>query len=154
MRKFGVAAVSLLILAVIAIGYFTIGKMPANAKDISNKIFVINRGDSIRQIGNNLKREGLIRDPVVFFIYVKINNQDKNIQAGDFRLSPSMSLAKVIDNINHGTLDIWVTVPEGVRAQEIADIFEKSLPSYRDDWREKLATQEGYLFPDTYLIPR
>ena len=113
-----------------AFGYWTMGNVAVNPKDTSQKIFVISRGESIREIGNSLKKEGLIRDSVVFFIYLKLKNQDKNIQAGDYRLSPSMSLPKIVENLNHGILDIWVTIPEGLRAEEIAELYEKNLPSY------------------------
>ena len=154
MKRALIAGLILLILASAVFGYFTMGNLPASERDSSQKIFVIHKGDSIRQIGNNLKKEGLIRDAVVFFVYVKLNNKDREIQAGDYRLSPSMSLSKLMDAISHGTLDLWVTVPEGVRAEEVADIFEKDLPSYDTSWREKLNAQEGYLFPDTYLVPK
>ena len=153
-KKISVAFVLVAVIILGAFIYWTSANLPANSSDHSNKIFVINKGEAIRQIGNNLKAQGLIRDPVAFFVYIKLNHQDKNIQAGDYRLSPSMSLARVIDTINHGTLDVWVTIPEGIRAEEIADIFEKNLPSYKSSWRDKLDAQEGYLFPDTYLIPR
>lgn len=154
MKRALLAGLILLVIALGVFGYLVRAGLPADPRDRSNKIFVINRGESIREIGNSLKKEGLIRDPVAFFVYVKLNRQDKNIQAGDYRLSPSMSLSRVIDTINHGMLDVWVTIPEGVRAEEIADIFEKNLPSYKSSWRVNLNVQEGYLFPDTYLIPR
>ena len=154
MKKIWVVIILLIALAVIAFGYWKTANLPVNASSQMHKIFVINRGESVRQIGNDLKKQSLIRDAVVFFVYVKLNAQDKNIQAGDYRLSPSMGLKQIVDNLNHGTLDIWVTVPEGLRAEEIADIFEKNLPSYKPSWRPVLDANEGYLFPDTYLIPR
>jgi len=49
---------------------------------------------------------------------------DKQIQAGDFRLNPSMNMSQVAGGLTHGTLDIWVTIPEGLRADEIADLFQ------------------------------
>jgi UPF0755 protein len=45
-----------------------------------------------------------------------------------------------------------VTIPEGKRAEEIADLLEENIPSYKPEWREQLLTNEGYLFPDTYLF--
>lgn len=53
-----------------------------------------------------------------------------------------------------GTLDIWVTIPEGKRAEEIAAILKEKIPTYDPSWDSKLEQNEGYLFPDTYLIPR
>ncbi len=124
---------------------------PANK---SSQIFVVAKGEGVREIANSLKTKGLIRDPIVFFLQTKRLGLDKDLEAGDFRLSPSMDLYTIIQNLTHGTLDIWVTIPEGIRAEEIANILKKDIPSYKPGWKETLATREGYLFPDTYLIPR
>jgi UPF0755 protein len=147
----------LAILIVLGLGFFIWWKNGEQAVDPSSKsskLFVVEQGTSIRGLGNSLKKEGLIRDPVIFFLYVKKNNLDKKIQAGDFRLSSNMSLAKLVDQLQHGSLDIWVTVPEGKRADEIADILAEKMPGYSDEWRIQLRSHEGFLFPDTYLLPR
>ncbi len=130
------------------------GQQAVNADDQSSKLFVIPQGSNVREIGNNLKKEGLIKDPVVFFLYVKKEGLDTKIQAGDFRLSPSMDLATVLEQLQKGSLDIWVTIPEGKRAEEVAEILKENMPLYDDSWQAVLIENEGYLFPDTYLIPR
>ncbi|HVT00896.1 MAG TPA: endolytic transglycosylase MltG [Patescibacteria group bacterium] len=153
MKKVIIVLVIVFLAIVAGFMYWSRGNSAVNKNDKSTKVFVIKKGETVRQIGNELKQEGLIKDPVTFFIYIKLNGQDKNIQAGDYRLSPSMNLAKLVDTLNHGILDHWVTIPEGLRADEIADLFAKNLPSYNESWRAKLEENEGYLFPDTYLIP-
>lgn len=130
------------------------GLQPANTSNKQSKIFIVGKGQGVREIAKNLKNEGLIRDQIVFFLYARFNGIDKKIQAGDFRLNPSMKAAAVAENLTHGTLDIWVTIPEGLRADEIADILKTKMPSYDESWRIALRQNEGYLFPDTYLIPR
>jgi UPF0755 protein len=115
---------------------------------------VVKNGEGVREIANNLKTAGLIRDPIVFFLYTRVKGMDKQIQAGDFRLNPAMSMTDVASNLTHGTLDIWTTIPEGLRADEIADLLKTKIPSYNQSWRSVLDANEGYLFPDTYLIPR
>lgn len=130
------------------------GQAPVNSKDISQKVFVIAKGSSIRTIGNDLKEQGLIRDPVVFFMYVKKNNYDYDVQAGSYKLSPSMNLGEIMETLRHGNIDIWVTLPEGLRSEEIAEILQSKIPTYKTSWKTDLKTEEGYLFPDTYLIPK
>lgn len=127
------------------------------AVDKTNKlpvIFVVNKGEGVRVIANNLKSQKLIRDPIVFFLLTKERGIDKQIQAGDFRLNRSMNAYEIATALTHGTLDIWVTIPEGKRADEIADMLQKSMPTYKESWRDILNQNEGYLFPDTYLFPR
>lgn len=142
-----------LVLASLAF-WWSSGLQPVNPRDKTEKIFVIQKGQGVREIANSLKKEGLIKDPVVFFLLVKKLVLDPKIQAGDFRLSSSQSAQQIAENLTHGTLDIWITIPEGKRADEIADILEKNIPSYKSDWRTKLIANEGYLFPDTYLFPK
>jgi len=130
------------------------GNKSVDPNNKEQKIFVIEKGAGVREIGKDLKEQGLIKDPVVFFLLIKKENKDTRIQAGDYRLSPSMNLPTIIDNLTHGTLDIWITVKEGLRANEIAQILKENFESYEDEWVKKLNSQEGYLFPDTYLIPK
>ena len=79
---------------------------------------------------------------------------DKKIEAGDFRLSPSMTAQEIAQNLTHGTIDIWVTIVEGQRAEEVANTLQEKVPSYKTSWKNTLIANEGYLFPDTYLIPK
>lgn len=130
------------------------GLLAVNPSDSTQHIFVVKRGEGIREIANSLKKEGLIKDPIVFFLLVKKLNLDGKIQAGDFRLSPSETAYDIAQELTHGMLDIWVTIPEGKRADEIADILKEKIPTYQETWRNILNRNEGYLFPDTYLIPR
>ncbi len=147
----------IVLIAVIAGGlasWWRNGLASVNKQDNTAKIFVIEKGAGLREIANNLKTEGLIRDATVFFLLTKQLNYDKKIEAGSFRLNPSMTTEEIIKALTHGTLDIWVTIPEGKRADEIADIFKETLPTFDESWRTSLKAKEGYLFPDTYLFAR
>lgn len=149
--------VGLILIVIVVIGIFfwwQNGLAAVNPLDKSEKMFVIPKGAGLRAVSNSLKEQGLIKDPVVFFVEVKKLGVDGNIQAGDFRLSPSMDANKIIKTLTHGTEDIWVTVPEGKRAEEIAEILKSTMPGFQDDWVTILKTHEGSLFPDTYLFPK
>lgn len=145
-----------LIIVIIAAGalWWKNGVAPANISDNTSQIFVVSKGEGVREIASSLKKKGLIKDPIIFFILTKRMGLDKEIQAGDFRLNPSMDMYTVIQILRHGTLDIWTTIPEGLRATEIAQILKDKMPTYQDSWASELKKNEGYLFPDTYLIPR
>ncbi len=148
---------TILILGGIGLGLFIWWKQGLQAVDSTNKntkIFVVEKGEGVKDIANQLRKEGLIKDPIVFFLVVKKEGYDDKIQAGDFRLSPSQNARDIAETLTHGTLDIWVTIPEGKRADEIADILKEKMPQYQDTWRDILNQNEGYLFPDTYLIPK
>jgi len=147
----------LILLIIIILGgvfWWKNGVSPINPKNKESTIFVVQKGDGVKEISNELKEKGLIKSSVVFFLLVKQLGIDKKIEAGDFRLSPSMTAQEIAENLTHGTLDIWVTVPEGKRATEIAEILKEKIPTYNSSWSNALVGNEGYLFPDTYLIPK
>lgn len=154
MKKSLVVLILILILIIIGAFWWQRGNLAVNKQNTTPVIFEVKNGDGVREIANNLKEEGLIRDPIVFFLITKQSGLDKKIQAGDFRLNSSMNAYEIANALTHGTLDIWVTIPEGQRANEIADILKEKMPNYDESWRASLTENEGYLFPDTYLVPR
>jgi len=150
-----IVAIILILLVIVGISaWWRNGLQSADPNNHAAKIFVVKKGDGVREISYNLKHDGLIKDSIVFFLETKLLGLDKQLQAGDFRLNPSMSATEIAYNLTHGTLDIWVTIPEGLRATEIAETLKAKIPTYNDSWAAELQTNEGYLFPDTYLIPR
>lgn len=154
MRKLTIVFGLLLVFSLVIYLWLQHGLSAVNPTDNTPTIFVVQKGVGVREIASNLKKEGLIKDPIVFFLVVKKLGLDNKIQAGDFRLTPAMKTVEIAENLTHGTLDVWITIPEGLRADEIADILKKEFPTYEESWRNQLVKNEGYLFPDTYLIPR
>lgn len=128
------------------------GSLPVDKNNPDPKIFVIKPGEGLNLIINNLDKENLIRNKVVFYLIVKQLGIEKTIQAGDFRLNQTMNAFQIAENLTHGTLDIWVTIIEGLRKEEIAGIFNKALDLPESEFVN--LTDEGYLFPDTYLVPK
>lgn len=83
----------------------------------------------------------------------------KSIQAGDFRLSASMTSRRIAEELTHGAIDVWITIPEGLRLEEQAAKIEEKLNFGNSilafDKKEYIKNaKEGYMFPDTYLIPK
>lgn len=145
----------LIIIASFAVSFWwKDGLLPKNLLDKKTGIFVIRKGAGLKEIAGNLESEGFIKNRIIFFLYTRLQKLEGKIQAGDFRLSPSMSTSEIAQNLTHGTLDIWITIPEGKRAEEIADILQENIPNFNPSWRNTLVGNEGYLFPDTYLIPK
>lgn len=128
------------------------GTLPVDRAKTGTKIFVIRNGEGLNAIIKNLANESLIRNRIVFYIVVKQLGIEKSIQAGDFRLSPSMSAYDIARTLTHGTLDVWITVIEGLRKEEIARIVSKNFDMPESEFTKN--AREGYLFPDTYLIPK
>ncbi len=154
MKRLTTIIILFIILAAGGIIWWENGLLPANSKDTTKNIFVVEKGSGLKEIANKLGAQGLVKNSIVFFLYTRFGKFEGKIQAGDFRLSPSMDVKEIAENLTHGTLDIWITIPEGNRSDEIADILQEKIPSFKSLWRTILRTNEGYLFPDTYLIPK
>lgn len=154
MKRLYITLGILLVIFIAVFFWWKNGTTPANPNDKTPKIFIINPGQGVRAIAKNLKDQGLIKDPIAFFILTKKMGIDSKIQAGSYRLFSSMNASEIAQEFTHGTLDIWITVPEGQRAQEIAETLKEKMPNYDSSWNAVLEENEGYLFPDTYLFPK
>ncbi len=148
----------LIILLTLIIGGFGAwwinGTAPTDSADKQERVFIVDQGEGVRQVANKLKTQGLIKDPVIFFLLVKQQGIEGKIQAGEFLLSPSMSASKVANVLQTATNDFRVTIPEGKRAEEVAAILQKHFLNYDPSWEEQLIANEGYLFPDTYSFAK
>lgn len=146
--------VFIIISLVLLLSYFFYreGTLPVNKNIKKTQIFVVPKGDSLVSITRKLEKEGLIRNRIVFFLVVKQLGIEKKIQAGDYRLSKSMNAHEIARNLTHGTLDVWVTVIEGLRKEEVAEAISENLNITQIKFIKE--APEGYLFPDTYLMPK
>lgn len=116
------------------------------------KIFVVSRGEGVKSIAARLAGEGLIRSPTGFYILVKVMGIERSLQAGDYRLNASMDAGTIAKEMTHGTLDVWVTILEGWRVEEVAAKLTKELDIPESEFAK--VAREGYMFPDTYLVPK
>jgi len=155
LKKFSI--VFLLILVAIIGGFFwwktNISAVSSQQSAIS-KIFVVKKGESLSLVANRLEKEGLIRSALVFKILVSTQGLANKIQAGDFRLNSSLTTQEIAEILTHGTLDVWLTFPEGWRREEYGQRLAANLEDF--DYQEFLnltENLEGKLFPDTYLVP-
>jgi UPF0755 protein len=125
--------------------FFWWGIFVPKDKVSSEKIFTVEKGQGLFEIGKNLKKEGLIKNGIFFDFYLIFIRKEKNLQAGKYYLSSMMNIPEIAQKIISGeTAKIKVTIPEGSRVKEIEEKLGLKLPG---------DNLEGYLFPDTYYFP-
>lgn len=165
-----------LVIGVITSDYYL---SPVNSKDDEIIKFEIESGTGKNVIAEKLEKAGLIKNATVFKIYIKLNS-NKELYAGTYNLSKSMSVDEII-NILHknNSLEnevVQVTFVEGKRlkdyAKKIESVFgytvdevmdvvdsnefvDKMINTYdfiTDDIKKEgiYHPLEGYLFADTY----
>lgn len=152
MKKLYILLFLLILITVSFYIFYKEGSLPVNKKGSVSTIFIIKPGESLNIISNNLSNQGLIRNKIIFYLIVKQLGIDRKIQAGEFKLSPDMTANEVAKNLTHGTLDIRVTLIEGTRKEEMAQVISKNFNITEVEFIK--AANEGYIFPDTYDFPR
>jgi len=123
---------------------------PVDPQDSTPITFTIASGEGVKSIASNLEAENLIHSKIGFYVLVRLLNIE--LQRGDFRLNKTMDARTIALTMTHGILDVWVTTLEGWRNEEIASELSKDLNIPESQFLNE--AKEGYMFPDTYLIPR
>ena len=132
-------------------------------------IFVeVPEGAALAAIGQRLAEAGVVPDATTFRLAAELEGAARRLQAGEYRFTGGESPREIVRRIAAG--DVYtrlVTFPEGLTIRQLADAFEQaglgpragfveaagdaSLIAHLDPGATDL---EGYLFPDTYPLPR
>lgn len=133
------------------------------------EVFVeIPQGESTLGIGRRLVEAGVVRDEWTFRLAWRWTGQGRTLKAGEYRFTEALSPVAVLDRIARGEVYlIALTFPEGLTAEEMGDLFARAgfgtregfvtaaaVPDAIRDVDPAADTLEGYLFPDTYRLPR
>lgn len=143
--------------------------------DPTQRPFVIAPGEPARFVAARLQNQGFINDADLFNLYLRVTGLDRRIEAGNFMLAETMTPPEIAEALQNALFEeVVVTIPEGFRAEEIAErlaennVMEpdrflaavrqpRSLAIFDDyDFLQELppdAGLEGFLFPDTYRMP-
>lgn len=149
--------IALILIFIAFFGWFFLATRPVTYKSSSASDFEIKAGWTIDRIGQELSNAKLIRSRAAFKITVVTLGIGNKIQAGFFKLAPNMSLTDIARNLTHATIkQVRVTIPEGLRREEIALIFDNAFKNLEGksfsvtEFIQETQGKEGSLFPDTY----
>ncbi len=109
-----------------------------------------------------------MRDTVTFRLALALSRQAKHLKAGEYRFDRPMTPAEVIGKIARGEVYVInVTFPEGLTILDMSKIFEAHGLGTADSFVAAAGNAaliraldptakdlEGYLFPETYALPR
>ncbi len=134
-------------------GFIYYGNSPVSSND-SDKVFVVSSGEGVKSIAQDLEDHDLIRNKYVFLYYTYRLGLSQKIQAGNFKLSQSLSTKEIVVKLSQGGVtDYWIKILEGLRVEELSDIFPEDSSISGADFVKAAKSKEGYIFPDSYLIP-
>lgn len=134
------------------------------------KEFAVETGEPTALVAKHLKEAGLIRDELVFRVYVELNAHGETIKAGEYQLKKTMSVQQIFDLLKKGGDGVYnYTVLPGQTLKEVRkdlvelgyseeDVDAALVNHYRDaefGWifegvPDDNTSLEGYLYGDTY----
>jgi UPF0755 protein len=135
---------------------------------IRTSVIVIKKGASLREIGDALQRENMIASSSFFVFYTELTGAQKQIKAGSYRLSNTMSVKEILGRIVGGDVVLArVVIPEGFTTDQIGKLLVSKGIVTSDDFEAALNTGsfdypflkdapagpkrlDGFLFPATY----
>lgn len=123
------------------------------------------------EIASLLEKEGLIASASQFKLALLLTGESAGLQSGHYRLVRGMTIEETIASLKKGQADfVTVTIPEGSTVRGMREIFEQAGIAGAKDFLEEAKAYapfsymkgtesvavagEGFLFADTYDIPK
>lgn len=136
----------------------------------------ISPGSNSTQIGNELKKQSIIRSATAFDIYIRLSGKSNVLQAGVYRLSPAESSRQIVEHFVKGNVDRFsitfypgstlidktdkpeskkldvttVLKKAGFSEHEISTALGKKYDSPLFAGKPANADLEGYIYSETY----
>lgn len=119
-------------------------------------------------MGRTLEEAGVVPSVTAFRTAVWMRGAGRKLQAGEYRFEGPMTPLQVVDKIARGEVHLRpLTFREGLTIRQMAAVFEEagfgtarefiaaaSNPEPIRELDPDAQDLEGYLFPDTYALPR
>lgn len=160
-----------------SIVWYQVNIQPVNRGDTKMQLVEVSENDTSSDIARSLKNAGIIKSKQAFYIYTRLSGDANKLQAGAYRLSPSMNVATIVSHLANGTIDQFqvtlypgatlvdntsnssrkyavttVLKNAGYSQSEISSALAKKYaePSGLYDGKPDSADLEGYIYGDTY----
>lgn len=130
-------------------------------------LFEVKEGDSASRIGSGLEDAGVVASARAFIDAANAEPQSAGIQVGYYPLKLQMPARDALDVLidPRNLVKATVTVPEGLRVDDVVKILDEETDFSAKEYRKALkdpgalglpdyagGNAEGYLFPATYEI--
>lgn len=149
-------------------------KNPVNAENSEKTAFTIKKGQTIKEIAENLESQELTQSSTAFYLYTKWSDLDQKVLFGRFKLSQSMNVPQILEIITDvKEAEFVITIQEGITIkkieQKLIDLdlvkegeFQSAVKSFKgygyypflrqEVTKNLILPLEGYIYPDTYFL--
>ena len=151
----GNAIFTLVVLLIIGGGaalYMGKRKFDATGPLDRERTVMIQRGQGIRDIAEQLRREGVIDQPLLFVIGAALMRVTDELKAGEYLFERNASMREVLALLVEGrSIQHAITIPEGLTSEQIvAKLGEQDVLT----GAVREIPKEGTLLPETYKVTR
>jgi len=170
-KRIALAAILFVVILILALSgwYYSYVFRPGPETKEQSAVVLIPKGTSVEIIGEILSEAGVIAGDIRFLLLAKFSGYANRLQAGEFLLKTGQLPGEVLKTlVTARSIQYSITIPEGLRATEIAEIFSGGgwcdpenflLLTHNKDFiaglgYDSLPNLEGYLYPDTYLLTK
>lgn len=147
-------------LAVAADLFMPAGPFPERER----RVILVQRGQSLRQVADELQRVGLLRGTLGFQVLARLMRLDRNIRAGQYSFPLGSTVPVLLRALARGMSGLnLVTIPEGLTTTEVSLLLSNHLGvpiaefdslahdrAFLDSLGIAAPSIEGYLAPDSY----
>lgn len=128
----------------------------------------VTSGETLDGIAQQLRDAGVVSSARLLGLYGRARKLATRIQAAEYDFPPHVTMVEVADILAAGgrPAEVWITVPEGFTAAQISGRLSRAGLDASGAFLQVVHGArltlgpwtthglEGYLYPDTYLVPR
>jgi len=148
------------LISLIAILFITAIYFPLEENSTTQKVVNIPSGTNAKEIVYVLEKNEIIRkNNYILRTLIKLLKLEDQLKYGEYKLNSSMNMLQILDKLVKGEVIVYkITIPEGYTYTQIAELLDKKEIAEKETFlklaKESEKSWEGYLFPDTYEVPK
>jgi len=158
-------SVAALLVAAASLTWFVLGDRSLPAQPTTA---IVHKGSGVAEVAAQLQQQDVIRSAGLFRLYLRVAHPQLAVEAAEYTFAAHETMGDVARTLAAGGRPaiVWLTIPEGFTARQIAHRLEETGLFPAADFLHVAFTTsiviggtrtknlEGFLFPDTYSIPR
>ncbi|MDO8551490.1 MAG: endolytic transglycosylase MltG [bacterium] len=147
----GVLLISLIVLTLGSLFWLNF-KEPGGSAE--RERFVVSQNELFEEkIIDQMVAGGYLRNKNIFNWILDLKGWHGRITPGAYFISKDMNAYELAQTLSQGPSQKWVLIPPGKRKEQVALILQKTLSWARGRTLNFIqVSEEGYLYPDTYLV--
>ncbi len=126
---------------------------PLATAETDETIYVLERGNGLSRIADDLEQMGLIRNKLIFQLGVRFYEGQTDLKAGEYAIPSGASMQEIMNILRSGKSILYkLTIPEGLTTAQAMRLVAAD-ETLLGEMPEEIPA-EGALLPETYLFQR